>query len=148
MNLYISHILEFYRSLILSNFPTFYILSSWLKVCIFRLGIKNAAKEHVTALKGIYLSKSNSFEERKCYHTHSSPNVTIYCAVLCSTKYIDSFGENGDFWFKMQNLHFSDLFLDLYTGLFVEIFVLWARGYSMKIENVKKEPFDKSVRNV
>ena len=43
-------------------------------------------KRMLTALKakkGLDSSKSNPFEERMCYHTHSSPNESIDCAVRC-----------------------------------------------------------------
>ena len=36
------------------------------------------------AKKGLDSSKSNPFEERMCYHTHSSPNESIDCVVRCT----------------------------------------------------------------
>ena len=150
--------------------------------------------------KGLDSSKSHPSEERICYHTHSSPNESIYRVVGCTiyrfiwsrlcvitqsfliwflrihccvsgamwtkyidssgekgsfytifphilriTQYIDSFGRNGDFFFKLQNIHFSRPFLDLYIGLFVELFNQTVY-FSMKIKNMQKKPFEKLVR--
>ena len=73
--------------LILCNLSTFFTLTRWFQVCFFRLDIKIPPKTMYTALKakkGLDSSKSNPFEERMCYHTHSSPNESIDCVVRCT----------------------------------------------------------------
>ena len=82
-------------------------------------------KRMLTALKvkkGLDSPKFYTFEERVCYHTHSSPNESICCAVLWHTQYIDSFGKKWGYFLNFHNLHFSNLFWYLSNYLFVEIF--------------------------
>ena len=79
-------------------------------------------KRMLTALKakkGLDSSKSHTFEERMCYHTFLNLQMNRY---ILFNKYIDSFGENGDIFFNLQNLHFSNLFWGLSYDLFVKIF--------------------------
>ena len=78
-------------------------------------------KRMLTALKakkGLDLSKSHTFEERMCYHTHSSPNESIYCAVLWRTQYIDSFGKSGDI-FSICKMHIFQTFFGTFLGHFL-----------------------------
>ncbi len=73
MNLDNLHILEFYgrkekpQGLDFKHFSNFCTVPGWLQVCIFRLGIKNAGKEHVNSLKGQQRPKFHTFEETRHY---------------------------------------------------------------------------------
>ena len=90
------------------------------------------------AKKSLDLSKSHTFEERMCYHTHSSPNESIYCAVLWHKQYINSFGNNGDISFNLQNIHFSNLSWGLSNDLFWEIFKPEGVVFHKDLEYTKK----------
>ena len=78
-------------------------------------------KRMLTALKGqkgLDSSKSHTFEERMCYHTHSSPNESIDFAVLWRTKSIDSFGKNGDI-FSICTIYIFQTFFGTFPMTFL-----------------------------
>ena len=72
-------------------------------------------------------------------HLHGIKYIDSFPHVY-STQYIDSYGENGDFFEKLQNLHFSN-----FLGVFKLNQELQS---SMKILNIPKKPFEKSVQNM
>ena len=78
-------------------------------------------KRMLTALKakkGPDSSKSHTFEERMCYHTHSSPNESIDFAVLWRTQSIDSFGKNGDI-FSICTIYIFQTFFGTFPMTFL-----------------------------
>ena len=63
-----------------SSCPTTRVISSEASPVIFESPLIQPWRPK----KGLDSSKSNPFEERMCYHTHSSPNESIDCVVRCT----------------------------------------------------------------
>ena len=82
-----------------------------------------------------------------CYHTHSSPNESIDFAVLWRTKSIDSFGKNGDI-FSICTIYIFQTFFGTFPMTFLQKFSNQQVQFSIKINNIPKKPFEKSVRNI
>ena len=82
-----------------------------------------------------------------CYHTHSSPNESIDFAVLWRTQSIDSFGKNGDI-FSICTIYIFQTFFGTFPMTFLWKFSNQRVQFSIKINNIPKKPFEKSVRNL
>ena len=82
-----------------------------------------------------------------CYHTHSSPNESIDFAVLWCTQSIDSFGKNGDI-FSICTIYIFQTFFGTFPMTFLQKFSNQKVQFSIKINNIPKKPFEKSVRNI
>ena len=82
-----------------------------------------------------------------CYHTHSSPNESIDFAVLWRTQSIDSFGKNGDI-FSICTIYIFQTFFGTFPMTFLQKFSNQKVQFSIKINNIPKKPFEKSVRNI
>ena len=82
-----------------------------------------------------------------CYHTHSSPNESIDFAVLRCTQSIDSFGKNGDI-FSICTIYIFQTFFGTFPMTFLQKFSNQKVQFSIKINNIPKKPFEKSVRNI
>ena len=82
-----------------------------------------------------------------CYHTHSSPNESIDFAVLWCTQSIDSFGKNGDI-FSICTIYIFQTFFGTFPMTFLQKFSNQKVQFSIKINNIPKKPFEKSVRNL
>ena len=63
-------------------------------------------------------------------------------------KYIDSFGENGDIFLHLQNLHYSNLFWGLYYDLFVKIFKPEGVVFHRDLEYTKKAFWEISAKYI
>ena len=76
----------------------------------------------LTALKAkkkAQIRQNLTLLRKECVITHILLQMNRY---ILFNKYIDSFGEKGDIFFNLQNLHFSNLFWGLSYDLFVKIF--------------------------
>ena len=82
-----------------------------------------------------------------CYHTYSSPNESIDFAALWHTQSIDSFGKNGDI-FSICTIYIFQTFFGTFPMTFLLKFSNQKVQFSIKIKNIPKKPFEKSVRNI
>ena len=64
-------------------------LTSWLKVCIFRLGTIMSPKNMLKALKAkkAQILQNITLLRKECVATHIPLKMNHICAVLCSTQY-------------------------------------------------------------